>query len=387
MNRKNPDRSPTIVFDFIALTHHAINIKDNICGGRHEILLENFEKLISTLKATGATLIFFSDLNAMPDKLDQWLQRRDESFKSKVQLYDLIRSGRSVSAIISSIDKHQNLSSASIGMRLIAQKYGEFQYTIHDDCDLELARFAKENDAFAVVTNDSDFLIFEGKFKFWKASEFGFNRIQRDQITATQYDRNCLGDLCGLEPHQRALFATLLGNGIIDSDTLFAFHKTLGPPRNKVQTVAKYVIRIQGDKPTLNNEFKVIARNIFRSDSEQYTELVEKGVNSYNLNYSKTQLNDQMAERLNGTPPYWDYVSFLRGGQGFTLSFYDMRGKVGASSLPMILLDWVKRKTGIVRQHKKETSYTFIALIKTAFNENYRSSSEKPIYPDCKCFC
>lgn len=363
-----------------------MNIKDNICGGRHEILLGNFEKLLSTLKAAGAKLVFFSYLNAMPDNLDQWLQQRDESFKSKVQLYDLIRSGHSISAIISAIDKRQNLSSASLGMRLIAQKYGEFQYTVDSDCDLELARYAKENDAFAVVTDDSDFLIFEGKFRFWKAADFGFNCVQRDQITATQYDRNGVCDSCGLDPHQKPLFATLLGNGTIDSRILYAFHKTLGPPRNKVRNVAKYVIRVQGDQPILNNELKVIARNVFQSDSEQHIDLVKKGINSYNLNYTKAQSNDEMAERLIGTPYHWDYVSLLRDGQGFTLSFYDMRGQVGAASLPTIFLDWAKRKTGIVRHHKKETSYTFVVLIKTAFNEKYRSSIEKPIYPDCECF-
>ena len=202
-----------------------------------------------------------------------------------------------------------------------------------------------------------------------------------------QYDRNGLADSCGIESHQRPLFATLMGNGTIDSDTIFAFHKTLGHFRTKVQNIAKYVIRIQGDKRTLSNEYKVIARNVFRNDSEQWTELIKKGVDSYNLKYPKIQLNDEIAERLNGTPYYWDYVSFLRGGQGFTLSFYDMRGKVGSQTLPLILLDWVKRKTGIVQMHKNKESYTFLALIKTEFHENYRSMTEKPIYPDCKCFC
>lgn len=338
------------------------------------------------LKAIGANLVFFSDLNAIPDKIDQWLQRRDESFKTKIQLYDFIRSGRTFNSIVSIVDQYQNLSSASVGLALIAQKYGEFHYTIHNDCDLELARFAKENNAFAVVTNDSDFLIFDGIFKFWKATEFGFNKCQRNQIIATEYDRNGIADAFDIEPNQRALFATLMGNGIIDSDTLYAFQKTLGHPRYRFQNVAKYVIRIQGTKPRLSQEFKVIARNVFRDDSEKWVELLKKGVAAYNLNYPKIQLNDEMGNRLIGTPYYWDYLSFTRGGQGFTLSFYDMRGMIGTSSLPLVQLDWVKRKTGVVRQHKNEKSYTFVTLIKTAFNENYRASHEKPIYPDCKWF-
>lgn len=166
INRKNPNRLPIIVFDFVALTHFETEIKDNICGGRHANILNNFDEMLTNLKAAGSQLVFFSDLNTQKGKSIEWMKRRDESFAFNIDLYDCISSKQSSKTIASSIKEGKNLSSASYGLSLIAQKYGEFHYAIDQECDLEMARYATENSAFAVVSCDSDFFIYKGKWKF-----------------------------------------------------------------------------------------------------------------------------------------------------------------------------------------------------------------------------
>lgn len=369
------------------MTHCESNIHDNICGGRHNVILDNFDKLLSNLKETGAKLVFFTDLNAQPDKTDEWLKRRDESFKFNIDLYNQIRAGELLGIIALNIKEKKNLSSASFALSLIAKKYGEFHYATEHECDLEMARYATENRAFAIVSNDSDFLIYDGDWKYWSATDFGFtNNSDADNIYSNQIDRNGIEKSCGLIAHQRPLLATLMGNEYANGirDELFRFHKSLGPAYSKVKNIASYIQRKQGNQRLLDSDFKIITKDVFGIDSPKWCALFEESVNSYNLNYPKKRSTDLLAAQLMKTPYYRDYVTIMGNGQGFTLSFYDMRGMVGAQTLPRLFTEWIKRKSGILRQHKKDDSYTFVVLAKFSFYEKYRSMTEKPIYPHCK---
>lgn len=61
-----------------------------------------------------------------------------------------------------------------------------------------------------------------------------------------------------------------------------------------------------------------------------------------------------------------------------------MRGCQPGANLTLLLLDWMKRKTGIVRQRFGDTAFAFKVLAKKSADEEYMAHIEKPIYPDCK---
>lgn len=114
-------------------------------------------------------------------------------------------------------------------MSIIARKYGDFHYAINNECDFELARYAKENKVFAIVSNDSDFFIYDGEWKFWTSSYFGFVGGDKTKIKTVQYDRCGIVKSCGIQAIHRPLFATLIGydfGGEFHED-LSAFHRRL----------------------------------------------------------------------------------------------------------------------------------------------------------------
>lgn len=384
IHSKSPNQ-PLIVFDFVGLTHFETKMKDNICGGRHEVILQHFEELMKQFKATGAKLVFFSDLNPQKSNYDEWLKRRDEKFVSNVEFYNMIREKYSLNYIIDNMDKGRNLSAVSFGLSMIARKYGELRYAVDHECDLEMARYATENRAFAVVTNDSDFFIYEGVWKFWSARDFGIDKYDRNAIKTVQFCRDGISKSCGLTSIQRPLFATLVGNGYADDFSLQLkdFHRRLGKPYERIKNVAKYVKRVQG----INRlpDFERVSKDVLGSNDSKWMSLMKDSIKSYDLNYPKEEVDKNgLTYRLSKTSYYRDYMSAKDRSQGFTLSFYDMRGNNGSQSLTTLFTEWIKRKTGVLKHQELNESYTIDILAKFTFEEDFRATKVHPIYPKCK---
>lgn len=241
------------------------------------------------LKATGARLIFFSDLNPQKSNFDKWLKRRDESAALNVELYDMIRQKNSLNEIIENHKKDLNLSAVSFGLSMIARKYGELRYAVDYECDLEMIRFATENKAFAVVTNDSDALIFDGDFNFWSAKDFGIDKYDRNSIKTIQICRDGISKSCGLVSMQRPLFATLIGNGYADDfdSELQQFHRKLGKPFARIKNVANYVKRVQGNNRL--PDFERISKDVLGTNNSKWINLMKESIQSYDLNYPKKE--------------------------------------------------------------------------------------------------
>lgn len=61
-----------------------------------------------------------------------------------------------------------------------------------------------------------------------------------------------------------------------------------------------------------------------------------------------------------------------------------MRGCKPGANITRLLIDWLKRKTGVVKQRFEDETITFKVLAKKDANQDYMAHIEKPIYPDCK---
>lgn len=176
------------MIDFLCLANsYSGNYNDTICGGRHQSGLKSWRKLLEALKSTKCLLIFFSDLNIQEGKVDEWLGRRDREFVEYTKSYELIDSNVEVRK------NRRALSSTFHGMAVIAREYGKFNESIRHECDLEMAKFAKNYNALAVITNDNDFLIFDGNWRMWSSQ--GIRVSNRNQLQANEYDRNAIAQI------------------------------------------------------------------------------------------------------------------------------------------------------------------------------------------------
>lgn len=189
-NRNNPDQKPTIVIDFLSLSHPIAmrNKKDIICGGRYQKTLDEWKQMLSVLKSLGCNLVFFNDLNIPVPKIHKFLSRRDEDFKTFTKLYDLINVGKNyLETLVKQLSK-KPLTSIFHGMAPVARSYGEFYTSADYEADFELARYAKQHNVMAIVSDDTDFLIFDGSWRLWSARDISITRAYR--VITTEIDPN-----------------------------------------------------------------------------------------------------------------------------------------------------------------------------------------------------
>lgn len=247
----------------MSLTHCvAKKENDTICGGRHQITLKSWTKLLDAFKATGCALTFFSDLTIQNGKTDTWLSRRNEKFDFYISLYELINAGVCVDTIIATVQEKKGLTSTFHAMEAIAETYGEFHRAVKHECDLELAQYAKHENVLAVITNDTDFLIFDGTWRLWSSNDIQFTTA--NQLKTTEFNRNGIKNLCSVTQRQLPLLATLIGNDFTHkyNDRLYSFQRSLGPMRNKFSNIARFV-REFGDGQLSSGNIKKIAARVF----------------------------------------------------------------------------------------------------------------------------
>lgn len=342
--------------------------------------------ILNTFTATGAKLVFFSDLNIQVNKIEEWMNRRDEDHKIYTDLYDRIDAGRTLDEIISEKTDFKALSSTFYGMAMIAQNYGEFNYCVRHECDLELAQYAKKENAIAVITNDTDFLIFEGPWKFWSSQEIEIK--PSNQLETVEYNRRGIAKVCALSQDQLPLFATLLANDFTHSyyNQLSRFAAGLGPLKYKFRNIASYV-RKKASKNLSNRDIRSIAHNVFGYSNVEIVDLIKESLKSYNLDFPPAEISDPLELKLLHTNMYRPYMSNMCSIHGLTTSYYDNRGCEEGKALPILLIDWLKRRKGVLRQQKSNRNvYRFILLAKTITSQDYMDTEELPIYPECKNF-
>lgn len=317
--RANPGQTPIIVIDFLSLTNGlARKEEDAICGGRHKIALNSWKVMLNALKSTGSSLVFFSDLNIQEGKVDEWLGRRDEEFQVYTELYDLIGRGLTLREIIDGQSDRKSLSSTFYGMAVIAREYGDFNHSVRRECDLEVANFAKVNNALAVITNDTDFLIFDGDWKFWSAQDIHIT--QSNRLKTIEYNRNGIANICSLAKYQMPLFATLLANDYTHGyyNQLARFYCSMGPMKYRIQNVARYV-RKNGNMNLTDSDIQRIIQHVFGYTNEELQQLFQQSLDSYNVDFPPEQIDDPLEKKLLHTKMYRPYMVNSWGIQGVIL--------------------------------------------------------------------
>lgn len=341
--------------------------------------LNSWKKLLDALKASGASLVFFADLSLQEGKIDAWLRRRNEKFDFYKSVYELIGIGASVESIVAVVKDTKGLTTTFYGMEVIAQAYGDFNRSVKHECDLELAQYATRNNAMAVISNDTDFLIFDGPWRLWSSNDIQISKT--NQVTVIEYNRNGIANICSLSKQELPLFATLVGNDFTKYEQMVGFHRSLGPMQSKFKNIARYVRDFGG--VLSDSKLEQMSRRIFYGD-DQMLQLIKQSVASYKTDFPPPTIDDPLERKLLKTNMYRPYVSTMCPIQGITMPFYDMHSYDSATSFPVLLTEWLKRKIGVLRNKNNDDAFTFNLLAKKSINQCYRAYEESPIYPDCK---
>lgn len=396
MSRCNSDRVPIIVIDFLSFCNSISrkNFNDIICGGRHRMVLERWTKILVALKKIGCKLICFSDLYIPEDKINKKLNNQDVGYVASKKLYDVLENGQFDLQTISNGIPRRPLKSIIHGMAVIASnKCDEFHRSTKHEADFEIARYAKQHDVLAVLSSDSDFLIFSGSWQLWSANDIRFTK--RNRLVTIEYNRKTIAEILLLSAYQLPLFATLMGNDITRmkgvSGKFDHFFKTLDPTNDRIRNIAAYIrdinCKMYNSTRISNEGLRQIIAPIL-DDEEAYNKwekLIQKSIDSYDTDRQvDSETSEPIEERLLGTGVYRSYMLCKNPIHEQHMPFYDLRGGKPQTNLPNLLTDWIKRKRGIVTNRIDHRSSTFTLLIKKDFNEAAKAYTEIPIYPDCE---
>ncbi|XP_031632736.1 uncharacterized protein LOC116346688 [Contarinia nasturtii] len=372
---ENPEQTPIIVIDFMSLSQWELakKPKDNICGGRINVTEHRWSKMLKAIHDTGCHMVFISDVKSEVRKSATKIGRRNEQFDSTVKLYEEISNGCKLDKVVSQIKTPRGLSSELTKLASIAKELGEFHYAINFDCDLECAKYATQYNAIAVVSQDTDFLIFEGSWKLW--SPDGIPISQTTKFKMNEYDRNAIKEILSLEEHHWPIFASLAGNDFTKEP--FSIRK------QQIEQAARWTRKLNSVHPS-DAEFRRVVAQFRHDDAAKAIDLIKESIRSYDLNFSPVIDDDPLIKGLSKTSMFRTYMSSLDPVKMIGLNYYDLRGCEQAEYLPILLIDWTKRRFGIVHKHKQsdENQIVLTFLAQKKFNEKFEEYKEEPEYPD-----
>jgi hypothetical protein len=213
MNLKNifflcriKDRSPIIVIILKSLiNHNKYRWLPYIHGGRFQLIRSQLNDFFQTLIDNGAKLVFFND-EAMGNHDGPWIGIRNWRYEKFIDILKNIGDGN---AIIYDQDV-PNFSTFLYETTKVASTYGEIINCVDYPIVLQAAAYAKWQNVCAVLADNTDFLMFGGKWKYLSTKSLVFTTMM-----TKEYDRAALRQHLKLREDEMPIFGTYSGNKII----------------------------------------------------------------------------------------------------------------------------------------------------------------------------
>lgn len=253
--------------------------RDVLYGGRWKLYSEIFEHVFAKLANAGADLVFFEDKLIDVDKYQTWISRQNQRYDEHIEVIDCINSGSPVDEIISMFDDKLNGFSSVIPIiESMARKHGVLKFAVDKDCDVQMASYASENNVLAILSDDTDFLIFKGDWKFWS-----INKLKVETMKTFELNRKGLRSTLRLNDDQLITLPTIAGNDTIRFDEIkeaIGIHFRFTPPL-KFPNIARFIIN---DLPA-NEKMKAqkIALKMLGNSRVETVDRVVKSLHAYDF--------------------------------------------------------------------------------------------------------
>nr|CAD7392017.1 unnamed protein product [Timema cristinae] len=209
--RRETDREPVIVVDGSSCLRHLYGDLEWIQGGQLKEYVNICVSFVKAFESVGARLVFYFDGATIERKRPTWIERR---VRSSIR-----------------------------------------------ECDEEIAEYALRNRCFAILGQDTDYIIFEGAHYY-----LSIMRLDLRTMTTLNYNRWALARYLGIQPYQLPLLASLVGNDVVPADDL--------------RSVAGYV-RTQPSGPAMFQALPAVAHTVFYD--ERRARQLESSIRSYHV--------------------------------------------------------------------------------------------------------
>lgn len=192
------------MFDFSSLVYSKCNGWEGALGGRPRIICEDYKKFFKDLKQSGADLVFFSDGQLQQSKLNGWCKKHDEDWNS-------------IHNNISNRDEYlsnewkyyqSHILSAALVQIIKKNNLGTIYTSTDVECDKAIVKYVHDKGAFAIISSDTDFLIFEQEYQFWYSKKLDLKNGTLTNINRTKLRKS----MRNFAPDQMKILATVAGN-------------------------------------------------------------------------------------------------------------------------------------------------------------------------------
>ncbi|XP_062562246.1 uncharacterized protein LOC134225852 [Armigeres subalbatus] len=369
---------PIIVIDLLTL-FEPLGMHDQkglLFGGRFNLAFVAIDEFFTKLTRLGAELVFFCDGNINGQKKTTWCNRQDNRYEDNLKLIDAIERGTGLRALV-------NEYRAPLNFRYplwnVAQKYGKCNMTFGRECDQVLAAHAMQVNALAIISNDSDFLIYKGSWRYWSSA-----CLNLSTLCTIEYNRYAIVDQLGLNFDQMPLFATLMGNDIMPFDSVNYFHKRHGSGVNKFFSMAQYIRTLsypQLDDNAILNILNEITNN---KVDEDLIQKFHRSLDTYSVKIQPLNLNptaDPLIGALVRRDSPFEYLIWK--GEPLDVSIYiaDMRRNDFGNDYAKLLVGLISRMAGIILFQRKPRPKQLRIAIKTSHREPHRVHTFTVKYP------
>lgn len=362
-----------IVIDLYGFTSIANRDKvAQICGGRIKLLQDQFEGFCQEILDAGAKLAFFVDGPHQSQKSDVWYGRQDGNYANEMRIHQCIESGLNANGIVSSL-RDDSIGTVNLTRFLkdICERIGHFHTSVQNECDLELAQYAYQNCAMAVLGQDSDFLIFNGGWQYWST-----DNLDLHTLTTICYSKPALCRDLGLSQDQLCLFATLAGNDLVSPDSLKEFHQSMRPHFKKFCYIADYVRGVPSLPRNLTkSNLEDIAWDCFGLGNVENVEKLQRSIQSYDV--LRKLPNDDTKQLGYGE----NCVYFFQIGIPYPLTLHYIDRRHVFSKIGDILLPLYQRQAGIVLQQAEPDTVKCSVIHKLSHQDPFKEIFCNPEYP------
>lgn len=242
----------------------------------------------------------------------------------------------------------------------------------------EFSRFFLQNQVFAIIADNMNFLIYDAKWKIWSA-----RNLDVKQFSVNEYHREALMSQLKLTAQQLKILATISGNQMIPDEDVKQFHKRLNTQfHNHFYKLADYVRGLPSDV-TLEEIIKQISNEIYGSEEDKFLNRLADSIHMYDISSGSKLDTAQEIDRIMLCETTRNrFLNAITTGQpiSLVLRFMDLR-RTGVMPYFDLFKPILRRAIGVFRCHiESETNYLQVVRAKVKHNEPYTEFKIAPEY-------
>lgn len=361
-------------------------------GGQYSLYTNYYRNLFKKFENAGADLVFFAAGRKLSDEVDIVIPQLERDYIAYISILDEIdaNEGKWCKTVEPKYKKRAPLT-MQFNMMKLAQQHGELRinYVRHNQ---QIAQHAMKHadTILAIISNDTDFLVFEGDYQCWRATD-----IISKELTAFRFCRETLRTHLQLNTQQLELLSALAGNEYLPGAVLTDFYEKIGIENyagGHIPALAKYIREEVSLLPTAQeNAFRFdlqkVARDIF---GENYTRddpyAIENGLIQYNLNFTSGEIYPYERAAMNFCKKVNMFIFKLVTDDVFLIkdiSFIDYR-HYKSKNYAELIIPLLRKLQGILYANERRRPKTRAVCMKYAHDEPYKVVDEPIVYPSGK---